>query len=163
MIVTSFTTKVPSMIDDEHLRIDGEGTQPPTRPTIMGLCVYSCDLFEILADILVSFYSPKSGSNLVPPEKRHIMLTQVLDFNSRLDYFLAGVPKRLKVDRESVSPLQEEESSSLQREILHRRYVAYMKIKVPTDLCQLSLHQDSLDTTNTADQNDDGCQQRSNA
>lgn len=123
MILTSFTTEVPSLIDDEYLFREGEGVQPPTKPTVMGLCVYSCGLFEILADILVSFYSPKSGSSLGSPEKQHIMITQVLNFNSRLDRFLASVPKRLKVDGKDVSQSQEEESLSLQREVLHRRYV----------------------------------------
>lgn len=126
MIFASFTTKLPSMIDDEYLLMEGEGTQPPTKPTVMGLCVYSCGLFEILADILVSFYSPKSCSNLVSPEKQHVMLTQVLSFNSRLDRFHAGVPKRLKIDSKTVAPVPGEESLSLQREVLYRRYDSHL-------------------------------------
>lgn len=120
MIMNSFTSKVPSMIDDEYLLIDGEGSQPPTQPTSMGLCVYSCALLEILADILVTFYSPKLESNFISPDKQHNMLTQVLTFNSRLDRFLSSVPQVLKAHARSASGSQDG-SFSQQREVLHRR------------------------------------------
>jgi hypothetical protein len=120
MINTSFTTLVPSMIDDEYLRVDGEGTQPSTKPTAMGLYVYSCGLFEILADILVSFYTPKCASNSVSSDDG--LLTQVLAFNTRLDRFCKGVPQNLRHDVSDGS-LTQEANLSLQREVLHCRYV----------------------------------------
>lgn len=120
MILTSFTTKAPSMIDDEYLLIDGEGAQPPTKPTFMGLCVYSCALLDILADVLVTFYSPKMDNDFASPDKQHTMLTQVLTFNSRLDRFLSSVPQGLKVHAKSASASQDG-SFSQQREVLHRR------------------------------------------
>lgn len=117
------------MIDDEYLLVEGEAVQPPMKPTAMGLCVYSCGLFEILADILVAFYSPKPNTNLVEPEKQQVMLTQVLGFNSRLDRFFAGVPIHLKADGNGILPSQEA-SLSLQREVLHRRYAYRLRSTV---------------------------------
>jgi hypothetical protein len=128
MINTSFTTLVPSMIDDEYLRVDGEGTQPSTKPTAMGLYVYSCGLFEILADILVSFYTPKCGSSSVPSDDS--LLTQVLAFNTRLDRFCKGVPQNLRHDA-SESSLIQEVNLSLQREVLHCRYVFWVESQAP--------------------------------
>lgn len=119
MIDTSFTTLVPSMIDDENLLLDGEGTQPPTKPTVMGLCVYSCGLFEILADVLVSFYTPKCSKNATLHGDS--LLTRVLAFNARLDRFSNGVPQSLKTDIGNVA-LEQEENLSLQRDVLHCRY-----------------------------------------
>jgi hypothetical protein len=120
MVDTSFTTLVPSMIDDENLRVNGEGTQPPTKPSAMGLCVYSCGLYEILADILVSFYSPKCSSNLA--SRGDDLLKHVLSFNARLDRFFDSVPQSLKPDSGN-DHLTQEENLSLQREVLHCRYV----------------------------------------
>lgn len=120
MIDTSFTTTVPSMIDDEYLRKDAEGIQPPTIPSVMGLCVYSCSLFEILADILVSFYSPKFSSNLESCGYKHGMLTQVLAFDARLDRFIDNVPQDLKPDVGDAASAQDG-NLSLQREVLHCR------------------------------------------
>jgi len=123
MIDTSFTTLVPSMIDDENLCMNGEGIQPPTKPTVMGLCVYSCGLFEILADILVSFYTPKCSSNSTL--RGDSLLTQVLTFNARLDRFFNGVPQNLMADDVGNVASEQEGNLSLQREVLHCRYVSY--------------------------------------
>jgi hypothetical protein len=109
------------MIDDEYLRMNGEGTQPSTKPTVMGLFVYSCGLFDILADILVSFYMPKCGSNSVPSGDG--LLTQVLAFNTCLDRFYNGVPQILRNDASGHS-LPQEGDLLLQREVLHCRYVS---------------------------------------
>jgi hypothetical protein len=128
MINKSFTTLVPSMIDDEYLRTSGEGTQPSTKHTVMGLFVYSCGLFEILADILVSFYTPKRSSN--PISCGDGLLTQVLAFNTRLDRFCNGVPQSLKNDASNNSFAQEGDLS-LQREVLHCRYVSLAGSEAP--------------------------------
>jgi hypothetical protein len=121
MINTSFTTLVPSMIDDEHLRMDGDGTQPSTNPTVMGLFVYSCGLFEILADILVSFYTPKCSTKFISCGED--LLTQALAFNTRLDRFCNGVPQSLRnVARNN--PLTQQGDLFLQQQVLHCRYVS---------------------------------------
>jgi hypothetical protein len=124
MIGTTFTTLVPSLIDDENLRTNGEGTQPPTKPSVMGLCVYSCGLFKILADILVSFYSPKLDRSPKSRSDKQDMLTRVLAFDSCLDHFFNGVPQSLKADVGNVLPTQEGHLS-LQREVLHCWYVSH--------------------------------------
>jgi hypothetical protein len=128
MINTSYTTLVPSMIDDEYLRINGEGTQPSTKPTVMGLFFYSCGLFDILADILVSFYTPKCSSISIPSDDS--LLTQVLAFNTRLDRFCNGVPQTLRNDA-SIHSLPQEGDLPLQREVLHCRYVSLTENDVP--------------------------------
>ena len=109
------------MIDDEYLRMNGEGTQPSTKPTVMGLFVNSCGLFDILADILASFYTPKCSSNSTPSDDG--LLTQVLAFNTRLDRFCNSVPQRLRNDASNHS-LPQEGDLPLQREVLHCRYVS---------------------------------------
>jgi hypothetical protein len=121
MIDTSFTTAVPSMIDDELLRTSGEGIQPPTKLTVMGLCVYSCGLFEILADILVAFYSPKCSGKSTSRDGKHSLLTQVLAFDARLDRFFDSVPQSLRtgVGNGSSTP---DWNITLQREVLNCRY-----------------------------------------
>ena len=121
MIDTSFTTAVPSMIDDELLRTNGEGIQPPTRLSVMGLHVYSCGLFEILADILGAFYSPKCSGNSTPRDGKQGLLTQVLAFDARLDRFFDGVPQSLQTDVGNVSSAQDW-NLTLQREVLNCRY-----------------------------------------
>jgi hypothetical protein len=121
MIDTSFTTAVPSMIDDEFLRTSGDGIQPSTKLTVMGLCVYSCGLFEILADILVAFYLPNCSAICTSHDGKHNLLTQVLAFDARLDRFLDGVPQSLRTEVGDVSSAQDW-NLTLQREVLHCRY-----------------------------------------
>jgi hypothetical protein len=117
------------MIDDENLSMSGEGSQPPTKPTAMGLCVYSCGLFEILADILMAFYSPKLSSSSVPPGDKQGLLTQVLAFEARLDRFFNSVPQNLRTDVGNV-PLTQEGNLTLQREVLHSRYVPHTEAEL---------------------------------
>ncbi|KAI6886897.1 hypothetical protein KC318_g15434 [Hortaea werneckii] len=96
MVDKSFTTAVPSLIDDEYLRTDGEGTQPSNAPTAMGLFCFSCDLFAILADVLIAFYSSNSSANFEGGSDLQDMQTKVLALNARLDQFFEALPQHLK-------------------------------------------------------------------
>jgi hypothetical protein len=57
MISKQWNVQAPAMIDDEYLLMDGEGFQPTDVPSRMGLFVYSSKLFEILDEILSTFYT----------------------------------------------------------------------------------------------------------
>lgn len=121
MIDNSFTTAVPSLIDDEYLRANGEGTQPSDAPTAMGLCCFSCDLFAILADVLIAFYSPSSSTNFEVGSDLQVMQTKVLALNGRLDRFFEALPQHLKSDAGAMSS-SPNIRLSLQRDVLFCRY-----------------------------------------
>ena len=101
MIGESYNTQIPSMIDDEYLQEIGVGTQPPDVSSRMGLFVSSCSLFEILADILSSFYAGKDDHKFKSRTGIHKMAADVLDFNRRLDEFSASIPSYLKTSQTS--------------------------------------------------------------
>jgi hypothetical protein len=92
MVARTGTTPVPSLIDDEYLLTDGEGQQPSETPSRMGLCAYSSKLFEILADVLSTFYAfdPRPLS----PSKEYLqgIVHQALEFDRRLDRFSDTIP-----------------------------------------------------------------------
>lgn len=87
MVNKSYNTPVPFLIDDEYLRSEGEGTQPSQVPSHLGLFVSSCKLFEILADILSTFYASDRSTRLDRESKSCVedMISNVLNFNRRLD------------------------------------------------------------------------------
>lgn len=121
MIDKSFTTAVPSLIDDEYLRADEEGTQPSDAPTTMSLCCFSCDLFAILADVLTAFYSLSSSTNFEAGRDLQDMQTKVLALNGRLDRFFEALPQHLKFDAGAMSS-SPNIRLSLQRDVLFCRY-----------------------------------------
>lgn len=122
MIHTSYTTPVPLLIDDKYLSSKDEGIQPTRLHSKMGLFVYSCGLFEILADILTSFYTPRRSSDAQSNASIQRTVLKVMDFSNRLDAFSASVPDYLKPTH-SVDRPQRTGSSTLQQQVLHCRYV----------------------------------------
>ncbi|KAH7121718.1 fungal-specific transcription factor domain-containing protein [Dactylonectria macrodidyma] len=122
MIGASYSTPIPSMIDDEHLQETGAGIQPPDVPSRMGLFVSSCRLFEIVADILSSFYARNDDSKLNTGACVQEMFADVLDFNRRLDEFSASIPDYLKVSRNS-RPIPSDNPGhiNLQQQVLYCR------------------------------------------
>jgi hypothetical protein len=127
MISTSWDVEAPLMIDDEYLRIDGEGVQPADTPSRMGLFVCSSRLYEILNEILSTFYTVHTGQpplKQTPSETRsERMLINVLTFNRRLDNFLASVPQYLQptVTTSSTAVQQKSNHIRLQEQVLHCR------------------------------------------
>ncbi|KAM5353126.1 hypothetical protein ACJZ2D_016988 [Fusarium nematophilum] len=128
MIGASYSTPIPSMIDDEHLQENGIGIQPPDVPSRMGLFVSSCRLFEIVADILSSFYAKNDDSKLNTDGPVQEMFADVLDFNRRLDEFSASIPDYLKTSRNS-RPIPSDNPGhiNLQQQVLYCR-VLYARI-----------------------------------
>ncbi|GAD92952.1 hypothetical protein NECHADRAFT_75561 [Paecilomyces variotii No. 5] len=136
MVGKSWNVPVPSMIDDEYLLNNGEdGVQPEHVPSRMGLFVFSCPLFEILADVLGYFYID-DGANGYP---KHLgsetcnkeVLTQVLDFNRRLDNLFDSIPEYLQTTK-IIRTVNADKNSSvnLQQQVLYCRTVTFASITI---------------------------------
>lgn len=122
MVNSTDGTPVPSLIDDEYLRMDGEGIQPKAVNSRMGLFVYSCRLFEILNDILSSFYSVADSTDPVSESRLQDMVSEVLSFNRRLDNFITSLPDYLKTAQSSQVVISERNNSTnLQQQVLYCR------------------------------------------
>jgi hypothetical protein len=120
----SWDTPAPAMIDDEYLRVDGEGTQPSRSHSIMCLFAYSTQLFEIMDEILSSFYIQDSTRKNRQKDKNTDGqwsiddLTNILIINTKLDQFASTLPQFLKVeDQQSVSQTH----ATLQAKVLQSR------------------------------------------
>ncbi|RDW63567.1 hypothetical protein BP6252_11112 [Coleophoma cylindrospora] len=93
----------PEAIDDEFLQQEGEGQQPCGLPARMACTAYSYGLFDILDDVLSTFYSQNSSvdSNACPNDLRRTSLQSLFDvltMNSRLDDLVNGIPSHLKME-----------------------------------------------------------------
>ncbi|UKZ95959.1 uncharacterized protein TrAFT101_010765 [Trichoderma asperellum] len=128
MVNGSYGTPMPSLIDDEYLCTDGEGIQPKGVNSRMGLFVYSCRLFEILKDILSSFYAVDASSEPICESRLHSMVSEVLNFNRRLDDFITSLPNYLKTAKSSPVNMSERNScTNLQQQVLYCRFL-YTKL-----------------------------------
>lgn len=122
MVNRSYGTPMPSLIDDEYLRTDGDGVQPKGANSRMGLFVYSCKLFEILDDILSTFYSADTSADHVSESRLQDMVSEVLSFNRRLDNFITSLPDYLKTAQSSQVFMTERNSwTNLQQQVLYCR------------------------------------------
>lgn len=122
MIGESYNTKIPTMIDDEFLQEVGIGTQPPNVPSQMGLFVSSCKLFEILTDILSTFYVGKDDSSWKQDKCTQEMIAGALSFNRRLDEFASSIPDYLKTPDGARPELTGREGYiNLQQQVLYCR------------------------------------------
>jgi len=126
MITKSKNVPVPLLIDDEYLSAEDDGIQPPQIPSRMGLFVSTCSLFEILDDILCSFYVKDTG--FASPRHNETttriseMIAEALQFNRRLDTFIAGIPKYLQMKDNSRTTVSDRNTCvNLQQQILHCR------------------------------------------
>jgi hypothetical protein len=138
MISKQWNVQAPAMIDDEYLLMDGEGFQPTDVPSRMGLFVYSSKLFEILDEILSTFYTEdvvKWSSKQDDSETRsQRMLMDVLGFNRRLDKFIASIPKYLQPTVASHPPNQQKENYiKIQEKVLYCRCGSPILISVNTE------------------------------
>ncbi|KAK0387822.1 hypothetical protein NLU13_4067 [Sarocladium strictum] len=154
---------IPSLIDDDYLRVQGEGCQPVGAPSGLGLLAYSSKLFLILDDILLDFYSSNPGCNVMEMTAEEInvqkILSDIMARNRRLEEFLDQIPAYLRYDSLPIgirsSP--QEKSVEIQRQILYCRFlytrlllfrpVVYLSTKYPA----LFLSQYSTKGTGTMD------------
>lgn len=122
MVGDSYTTRFPSMIDEEYLQETGVGRQPPQAPSRMGLFVGSCNLFEILRDILTAFYLGNGLSKRDNDGTIQEIIEDVLNFNRRLDAFSSSLPDYLKAPNSSRPPAAERDNYiNLQQQVLYCR------------------------------------------
>lgn len=130
MIGKSWNVPMPSLIDDEYLFDNGEeGVQPAHVPSRMGLFVWSCPLFEILAEILGYFYIDDGGDGYPKHLGSEVcnkeVLPRVLDFNRRLDNLFDSIPEYLKTTKITRPTISDKNSSvNLQQQVLYCRYVS---------------------------------------
>jgi hypothetical protein len=124
MLSTSWDVPVPALIDDEYLNNATEGFQPEGKPSVLGLFVSSCYLFELLEEILNSFYSGEPFPDLSKQEKASEMakafIAPVLQYNRRLDSFIDSVPEYLKLGGDATK--YNSNSVALQQQVLYCRY-----------------------------------------
>jgi len=122
MVDTSFNTPTPLLIDDDYLCKEREGLQPSDMPSRMGLFVFSCKLFEILADILRSLYSGDLRGNIDNSAFAPEMILDVLNFNRRLDSFMCSLPTHLQTTSNTQVIIHEKNSHiNLQQQVLYCR------------------------------------------
>jgi hypothetical protein len=126
MLSSSWDVPVPALIDDEYLNNATEGQQPEGKPSVMGLFVSSCDLFQLLEEILNSFYSGEPFPDLSKQEKASDMakafIAPVLQYNRRLDKFIDCVPSYLKLGQYGEGAKFNSNSVALQQQVLYSRY-----------------------------------------
>ncbi|KAM0719397.1 hypothetical protein Q7P37_005302 [Cladosporium fusiforme] len=128
MLSQSWDVPVPALIDDEYLSNVSQGVQPEGKPSVMGLFVSSCSLFDLLEEILNSFYSGEPFPDLSKQEKASEMakafIAPVLQYNRRLDKFIDSVPDYLKLaDYAEGVKLNNNNSVLLQQQVLYCRFL----------------------------------------
>jgi hypothetical protein len=120
MISNNWDVPMPALIDDEYLRTDGVGQQPPDIPSRIGLLVSSSNLFTILDEILASLYSENLRNNLseILQDDTRVqeMILGVLVLNRRLESFVDTVPDYIRgaistnrVPKEQITSVQIQE------------------------------------------------------
>jgi hypothetical protein len=89
--------KLSSVIDDEFLLQEGEGAQPINLPSEMNLFVYSTQLFDILEEVLSTFYYNRTGKFLNHGKGSDIWSREahakILQIDSKLVQFKATLPE----------------------------------------------------------------------
>ena len=128
MLSSSWDVPVPALIDDEYLNNGTEGHQPEGKPSVMGLFVSSCNLFQLLEEILNSFYSGEPFPDLSKQDKASDMakafIAPVLQYNRRLDEFIDSVPSYLKLGQYGEGAKFNSNSVALQQQVLYSRYAS---------------------------------------
>jgi hypothetical protein len=119
MLSTSWDVPVPALIDDEYLNNATEGFQPAGKPSVMGLFISSCNLFELLEEILKSF--PDLSKQETASEMAKAFIAPVLQYNRRLDKFIDSVPEYLKLTEYGDGMKFSNNSVTLQQQVLYCR------------------------------------------
>jgi hypothetical protein len=116
---------IPQNVDDEYLQRHGEGTQPDTTTSRLGLFVCSCTLLEILRDVLqfVAAWEPAADltAGSQPATQRENIVLGVMEINRRLDKFQAELPEDLRINESEMTTSSGDEIG-LQQQILRCRY-----------------------------------------
>ncbi|KZL77221.1 transcriptional regulatory protein [Colletotrichum tofieldiae] len=92
LLSRQYSVPVPATVDDEHLSEIIEGAQPFERPSYLVFFVQSLALFDVLNEILATFYS--DGDYVL--ERRAECLNNVLQLSSKLDALSDSFPDYLR-------------------------------------------------------------------
>lgn len=127
MISNNWDVPLPALIDDEYLRTDGVGQQPPDIPSRLGLLVSSSNLFTILDEILASLYSDNLRNNLneILQDDTRVqeMILGVLILNRRLEAFVSTIPECIRgAIATNQVPQEQITSVQIQEQVLFCRY-----------------------------------------
>jgi len=162
MLSHSWTVPIPKLIDDEYLSNTIENEQPAGIPSNLGLFVSSCRLFELLEEILRSFYSGDPTPDLSKHETASSMakslIEPVLQYNRRLDDFLANVPPYLRISENADILAFNNNSLELQKQVLYCRSVT--KVLMHADDISADLYQIPVRSTAVAPSLADGGDER---
>ncbi|KAH8897411.1 hypothetical protein GQ53DRAFT_803376 [Thozetella sp. PMI_491] len=121
---------LPLIIDDEYLLEDSEGSQPSHLNAQVGSFVYSSKLFDILNEILSSFYVEKSTmfQPSSTPSSSYQELDTVMRLNGALNEFQEKLPSYLVISPDSANPKTPvDDKIALGAKILYSRFL-YIRI-----------------------------------
>ncbi|EME41620.1 C6 transcription factor-like protein [Dothistroma septosporum NZE10] len=145
----------PALVDDEYLSDRDIGVQPSSVPSRLGLFVSSCQLFDLLEEILELFY--RHNSSVSSPKqpngstKASELLAPVLDLNRRLDKFVENVPGYLQVP---INGSGAEDHIHLQQQVLYCRFL-YVRLLSLRPLLLMSTRRHSTAFTTPMSLDDD--------
>lgn len=92
-------------MDDEYLLSDGEGHQPVSTVSYMGLFLWSLKLFDIMSEVLALSNRLKEdaaqSSEAVAIWWRSHLLDDILKIDRTLDHFLEMLPDHLRPQQNS--------------------------------------------------------------
>lgn len=128
MVSKNWDVPLPALIDDEHLRAQGEGEQPSHIPSRLALLISSSNLFSILDEILNFFYAEHLGNDLEEKAEDEVrvrqMISKVLVLNRRLEEFADTVPEYIRgAILACRAPKEQNTSVQIQEQVLYCRYV----------------------------------------
>ncbi|KAL6702810.1 hypothetical protein ACN47E_000896 [Coniothyrium glycines] len=127
MVPSSSLVPLPRLVDDEYLLEDGEGTQPVTSRCRIASFVHNIALSDILNEVLHSFYAEDNQSEHSTTGKHEEMtmpdLHEMLRLNSKLDRFLEGLPRYLRLNDILLSLEPPTCNALLQARVLYSRFL----------------------------------------
>ncbi|KAF5672609.1 cytochrome P450 monooxygenase [Fusarium circinatum] len=150
MVLDSSSVPKPEMINDEYLSETGQGFQPLDAYPQMGCFIYSCNLFDILHQVLVEFYvnkKPNPHSN----NKDSLLgeeIQVIMGYHRELNKFQETLPPFLVTSgRYMDSPFTDESGTALGSRILHSRPIVLLVAQVSNEAKARNMlsSQDSLD------------------
>lgn len=122
MVSDNSRVPLPAVVDDEYLQDQGEGHQPADEPSQLGMFVSSCQLFELLQEVLRLLLENDTPMTSETHSRNHGLLMSILDLNNRLDQFSARIPLYLQFSEDtSPGPSVVDGHVQLQRRVLQCR------------------------------------------
>ena len=126
MIQATRESPLPQAIDDEYLLVNAEGCQPVGLEPRMNLFIYSIKLWNILHDVLSTFYSGSRNSCFIDKVEVHgwspSWLNDLLRLDEALDGLQTSLPGNLKLAKLEGTTSQVDDWVRLQIYVFQSRY-----------------------------------------